>query len=363
MKPDMSLQSLEARTLSAELRGDEQAWRQLHASYYDDAESNWSEVMPTACAMAAARRFGQTDLRLITTFVRKFLARHPHSGFSAADIEAVLRGLLGEERLLTSVNAAAAGEIMYAMLFALIDELDLSDEQADGLLAVAERQVRADYAAVDVPPGGPPDAPVLSDIMHRRTRQPYLDGDAVPPPRLDDTSTSNRGPGRLFGGGGPPRSRRHSRKNKALPSTLAGRVITASMLRHSEERERWMAILRPLRTDDSTVLTRAAFTVAVRRHFRPDVDLREISDLVAAAREAFVPDLDLMATEFMIRAALGEDVPDPGLGEFDEVVARMLVLTGLSDWWNRDERAVNEVIVQAEADVLEAGGSLVPADS
>ena len=359
MQPDPSLQSLGARTLSAELRGDERAWRRLRALGHA-GERNWAEVMPAACALTATRRFGQEDLRLITVFVRKYLARHPQSAFSARDLEAVLRGILGEERLVNSVPPGTVDEIMYALLFALADELALSDEQTDGLLTAAEKQVTAAYKSAGVLPEGSPDASVLPNAMHRRTRQPYLDGDDMPLPRVPDTSKSAReAVGRLFGGDRPPRSRGRGRVKNDPPSTLAGRAISASMLRHSEERQRLAAILRERAPGELTRMTRAAFAVAVRLHFRPDAHLREISDLAAATQDAFYPALDLMATEFMVRAVLGEDVPDPGLSVQDEVLAKMFVLGALADWWERDEAAVNAMILQAEAEIVAAGDSFL----
>ncbi|AGZ43464.1 hypothetical protein AFR_26000 [Actinoplanes friuliensis DSM 7358] len=341
------LQSLEARTLSAELRGDEETWRRLHA--LDDGEGSlWAEVMPTALVLAAVRRFGRGDLRLITVFVRKFLARRGDDVFPAASVEAVLRGVLGEDLLFRSVEPAEAGDIMYALLFALVDDLDLDDEQADGLLAAVEKQLEVDRRAFGVPPEGPPDAPVLPDVMHRRTRKPYLSSDdLVPSPEADGIPA-------------PRRSRRGTRN--AVPSTLAGRFIRAAMLRKSEERRHLSSVLKDLGTDDATILTRATFVVAVRRHFSPSVHLREISDLAAAAQAAFYPALNLMATEFMVRAALGEVVPDPGLSVHDEILARTLVLGTFADWWERDEAVVGSVIARAEADVAEAGGSLARED-
>ncbi|MET8149102.1 hypothetical protein ACIBSW_39610 [Actinoplanes sp. NPDC049668] len=361
MSGGISLQSLEARMLSAELRGDEQGRRELDALDPSD-ESGWAEVMPVAVAMAAQRRFGPHDLRLITVFVRRFLARDPHGVFSAADVEAVLRGVLGEELLFNSVDRATCGEIMYALLFALVDELELSDEQADGLLVAAERRVAAEYRGVEVPPEGPPDAPVITRGTRRRTRRPYLGGD-VSMPAAPETPKPARGAlGRVFGGrkSRPARPGRGARNTS--PSTLAGRFFSAAMLRHSEERIRLSAILHESGSDDVTRLGRVVFAVAVHIQFRPDSHLREISDLIAAAH-GYYSDLDLMATEYMVRAALGEDVPEPDLTVDDEMLIRMLVLGTLADLWKRDEPAVNAMIVQAEANLVEAGGSLAPAGS
>jgi hypothetical protein len=44
-------------------------------------------------------------------------------------------------------------------------------------------------------------------------------------------------------------------------------------------------------------------------------------------------------------------------------VAKTLVLGLFADWWQRDESAVNATLIQAEAELFEAGGSLAPAES
>jgi hypothetical protein len=41
----------------------------------------------------------------------------------------------------------------------------------------------------------------------------------------------------------------------------------------------------------------------------------------------------------------------------------MLVLGALADWWERDETAVNAMILQAEAEIAEAGGSRIAGES
>ena len=273
--------------LCAEMRGDEQLWRGLPK--LDDGErGGWVEVMPTALAIAVAQRFGQEDLRLLTVFVRRFLERDQHREFSAADVEAVLRGVLGEQLLLASVDPGLAIEIMYALLFALVDELELSDEQADGLLAAAEQQMAAADREIGPPPEGPPDLPVLADRMHRRTRQRYLSADdGATPATKNPAESAPGGLGRLFGGSRAKQSgRRGSAAATGKPASLAGRFLSATMLRHSDERRRLSAIVHELGNDDVTRLSRVAFTVAVRRHFSPDVHLRDIADLAATTRDS-----------------------------------------------------------------------------
>ncbi|MFI5491435.1 hypothetical protein [Actinoplanes sp. NPDC051859] len=356
-------QSVEAGWLSAALRGDEEEWRRLR-EIEDPEGGGWLEVLPVAMALAAVRRFGRHDLRLITVFVRRFLARETHLEWDAADVEAVLRGVLGEVPLLTSVASGRAIEIMHALLFALIDELGLDDEQADELLLAAERRIAADDA--EVLPEGPPDPPVLDKVLHRRARRPYLtDDDATAVLSPDGANGSPGLLGRLFGRGRPAkRSRRDGRgTGDVRPSTVAGRFISATMLRHEEERLRLVKILHATRSDDVTRLTRAAFVAAVRHEFRPDAPLRTISDLPAGIQRDMHPELHLMHTEFAIRAVLGEEVPLPELSIFDEIGMKTLVLAALADWWDRDVSTVHSVIVEAEAQLAGSDRPLATSES
>jgi hypothetical protein len=64
--------------------------------------------------------------------------------------------VLGEHLLLQAVPRDQLGEAMYALLFALVDHLDLSDEQVDQLVASAEEacsrlcRVRSEYLTASV---------------------------------------------------------------------------------------------------------------------------------------------------------------------------------------------------------------------
>src|SRR5687768_3224018 len=96
-------QTPEGKMLSAELRGDESAWRRLQATMPSD---EWWEMVPVAFVLAARRRLTpDVDRRTATRFAVRFVAEAPGaSSFSARDVEAVLRGSTGEDALLTAVG-------------------------------------------------------------------------------------------------------------------------------------------------------------------------------------------------------------------------------------------------------------------
>src|SRR5688572_1548884 len=106
----MTPHTLQGQLLSAELRGDEAEQRRLKAAWTTDA---WDEVIPVAFALAVRRRFGRYgDRRVTTRFAKRFVARAPEGAdFKAREVEAVLRGVSGEDALLATVDPGTAGGI------------------------------------------------------------------------------------------------------------------------------------------------------------------------------------------------------------------------------------------------------------
>jgi hypothetical protein len=135
--------------LWAELRGCEGEWRRLGAQL--SLEHGFLEVMPFAFVMLARRRFGQVrDLREVTRFVAAFneLAP-PRHRLEARAAEAVIRSILGESHLADAVDRERTGLIMYALLFALVDDLCLDDLELRDVLRAAETAVsRIDRGAL-----------------------------------------------------------------------------------------------------------------------------------------------------------------------------------------------------------------------
>jgi hypothetical protein len=124
--------------LWAELHGQDDEWKKLGTEL--DAQHGFLEVMPAAFTLLAHRRFGkQGDLREVTRFVKAFNRAAPAADrIESRAAEAVVRGFLGEGHLLEVVDREQTGRIMYALLFALVDELDLDDPELHNALREAE---------------------------------------------------------------------------------------------------------------------------------------------------------------------------------------------------------------------------------
>jgi hypothetical protein len=327
------------------MRGDEREWRRIDR---DEVADGWSEITPVAFALAARRRFGlQGDRRMVTRFVQAFIERTPGTeGIAHRDAEAVIRGVLGEDWLVSTVDATRGGPIMYAALFALVDDLELSDDQADALLAEAEATVAAAYRSVETPPPGPDEAPALTFDMHRRTRRRLLSTER----QLPDRPAALRAP-RGFQTGNKNARRLLEAKRRMQPSTMAGRHLRGVLLRDEQEETRFKD------TPDDEVLRvlRAAFETALPIYLHPDPDVREIAALVKLTRDVFYQDLDMMKAEFLARTALGEDVPLDGVTRKDLYMHWTLMLYTVTDWWHRDRAALDAIIASAEQAVAASG--------
>ncbi len=357
------MRSAEARMLSAELRGDERQWRRLRT---EPARGWWLDVMPVACTVAARRRFGRyTDRRIVTHFATRFVELSPDGArFTARDVDAVIRGITGEDSLLLPLEPELVNRIMYAALFALVDDLQLDDKAVDALLAEAENEIAAAHAAMPTPPPAP-DVPPVELGLHQRTHRRYLGDDDHWPQRLPEL----RPPRELAGIDGfgevvvPPldhtgrAQKDRQRGSGQLPSSRAGRSVRASLLRDQAEQNR----IGEVANADLLRVTRSAFSVALRRYLHPDPDVREIAALVALTRNVFHADLDPMKAEYIARAAMGEQVPLDGLTSKDVYLACSLMLGTIVDWWHQDAPTVNAVIVEAEEAVSESGYVLVRA--
>ncbi|WP_250004824.1 hypothetical protein [Actinoplanes sp. M2I2] len=340
------LRTAEARLLRAELRGDDDERDRILGTELSDGW--WPEVMPVAFAIAALRRFGQFgDRRLVTAFARRFVERAPGAqGFAARTVEAVVRGSMSEAWLLGAVDPVRAGEIMYAGLFALADDLELDDDQVDGLLAEAEKVV----SAVALPAGGE-GAALLEMRTCRRTGQRYLtDAD-----RLPDLTRRMRSPWRPPA---PPRSRKAQRRQPPAPepSTVVGRYLRALALREEGPD-------RTVETDGTELMTLAlcVLVLIVRQYLPKAPDQREISALTRRAWETFRPQTDPITIEHMVRRALGEDIPVDDISAYDRYGSAVLVLGAIADDWNSDARAVGAVIAEAEQTAIDEGRTLTRA--
>jgi hypothetical protein len=304
--------------------------------------------VPVAFALAARRRFtADVDRRTAALFAGRFVAQAPHAAaFSPRDTEAVLRGVTGEDALLTTVGPETRTRIMYAALFALADDLELDDHDADELVVQAERQIAAAHRAVDVPPIGPAHASAIDFDFHRRTHHRYLTDDDVRPGRPDAPRRPRS----------PSDDERTGRKRREVlrPATLAGRYLRATLLRDPAERAR----IGEVSNTDLLRIHRSAIGAALTQYLHPDPSLPEITALVTLTRDTFYPDLDMMKTEHVARAALDEEVPLDGLTSKEVYLAGSLMLMTIADWWGQDDPAISRVAVAAEAKVAATGYQL-----
>ncbi|WFE39255.1 hypothetical protein [Micromonospora sp. WMMD998] len=135
---DPAFRTLEARMLLAEFQGDERRWRRLSAEM--ESEKYGLDVMQAAFHLAVLRRFsGSVELRDVTRFVREFNAAAPEKArVPPREAEAAIRISLGEEHLAESMGGKVLGSTRYALLFALVDDLGLDDDEIIGLLRSAE---------------------------------------------------------------------------------------------------------------------------------------------------------------------------------------------------------------------------------
>ncbi|HEX8627892.1 MAG TPA: hypothetical protein VF755_06960 [Catenuloplanes sp.] len=156
------------------------------------------------------------------------------------------------------------------------------------------------------------------------------------------------------GTGKPPAS--------ARPETIVGQLWRAAMLRHSAERIRLNEECKRTGSVAYIEYANAAFEIVIRRWFRAGVDLREISSLVQCFREAFGPTMPVLEAESLIRHALGEDVDISDIGLPDRIATYGFTLMGIADLINRDAAKVDEVLVEAEAEVRRRGLNPVMAE-
>jgi hypothetical protein len=115
-----------------------------------------------------------------------------------------------------------------------------------------------------------------------------------------------------------------------------------------EEADQLNAQVQVANSRRNTDILRAVFEVAVRDHFDPGVDVREISAFVRGMRQSYGMFVPVLETEMLIREALGESVPTDNIDLIPEQAAKHLVLYALADAWDRDLGRLNAVLVGGE---------------
>lgn len=248
--------------VSAALRGDV---RERDRILHRDLAGGWPfAVIPAAFLLAARRRFQpQVDRRMTTRFAWRFVLNAPGADrFLVRDVDTALRVAIGDEYLGDALPAGL-GEIMYATLFGLADDLELSDRAAVELLAEAEGQIALAHRQEWAFPDGNVDASILGDAHWRRTRQPYLVAKNWLPARTGDCR--------------PPRTPRSDELRRRAPRTLAGRYVRSFLVHSGQKRE---VDSDDVPHQDLLRVMRTSFALAAPLYLHPDPDVREIAELV-----------------------------------------------------------------------------------
>lgn len=328
--------SIAGRMFLAEMRGDEREWRRLAAALPRGGD-DWDEFLVIAVAGLARRRFDGRDLRVVTRFAQRLVELSPHLALaSPLAVEALLRGVLGEEALRDYVGDEALGQLLHAILIALVDDLEMNEAQIQKLPSQVAAHEETVYLLAGGRPGGISPAARTIRFLRRSHRRYLTDDDLrLTAPHLP----SAKGP----------------RPTALTPlSTLAGRHALATVLRHREERLRLEKILRKKAPRDPAVLGRALIGIMVPFTFDPGDDLRDIAQLPLSIRDAFDPNLDLMKVEHLLRSTLGEDLPID-LPIQEEILICTMVMGAVADWWERDQARITEAIGHAERLVAKTG--------
>lgn len=128
------------------LQGDFDTYQRLHSELDPSQRPAFSVVLTAAFHEAAVRRFGDNgDLAEIVAFVADARARYPRTAQAvrAEDAEKLIRAALGEDHLLQELTGQVKGAAQTALLFALIQESDVSHDGIDSLLTSAGEQAKA----------------------------------------------------------------------------------------------------------------------------------------------------------------------------------------------------------------------------
>ena len=314
--------------LGAVLRGDRDAALDPH---------DWPLALVSAAfAGAVARRFaGRFDRRMTTRFATRMVRHAPGADrFLVRHVDTVLRMATGDAHLYGAVVADESTaedhlRIPYATLLALVDDLELDDDQVRALLA------EAGAAAGAAGERGPMDLSELDLGGFRRTHRRYLaDRDWLP--ARPAVLRAPRGPGAV--------------RRTGRPESRAGRYVHEFLL------ARGPGGLGPddVPYPDLLRVMRSAFALAIDRHLHPDADVREIDQLVVAA-QGIHPELDFMKTEYLARTGLGERVPMDGITGADVYGACSLMLAAIAARWDFHDAALTSVVLEAEESVGRSG--------
>jgi hypothetical protein len=134
-------------TVRAFLTGDFSEYRRLHEQLGREDRGAFAVVLAAAFKDAAGHRFGEDPpIEEIIEYVAQARAQYPHVAetVTADDAETAIRAVLGEDRLLDTVNGKAYGAAQAAMLFAITHENEEARAGIHALVSSATEQAE-DY--------------------------------------------------------------------------------------------------------------------------------------------------------------------------------------------------------------------------
>ena len=262
------------------------------------------------------------DMRIITVFAQRFAASEPR--FSSRDVEAVIRGSIGEPHLLDTVEYKTWMRIAPGIVPGLVAGLGLDERGIAELLAVAREHDEATRTDGDF------EWPKLPKL--RAGRLPHYLG----PDDLGKDQPARRRPPRPFS----------ARPQDSAVRTLAGRFVEA-WLREEDTDE----LDEQVEYEDRLRVMQAAMAVAVRLYLHLDPDIREIAALVEIARDRYDAEMDAMLAEYLVRDAFGERVYLADAADFDVFETSAFILATVMDEWDGDDTAVRAVVAEAEATI------------
>ncbi|MEU4560956.1 hypothetical protein AB0F72_21465 [Actinoplanes sp. NPDC023936] len=275
---------------------------------------------------------------MTTRFAWKMVKSAPGAeNFLIRHVDGILRFGMGDGQLVESLLVEDFGEILFAALLALLDDLEFEDSDVTALLAEAEHMVGARPADLRLKPG---DIKV-SDLDYRRYQlvgRRYLADKDWLPSRPEDIR--------------PPRDA-GDEFLRGEPATLTGRHVRAVLLRDSAQE----ADLDDLANIDLLRVVRSTFAIMINRYLYPDPDVREIDQLVARAHPGG-SEPDFLKVEYLARTAMREKPPMDGLTGRDVYMACWWMLAVITDDWGRDEAAITSAVLEAEEAVAESGHRL-----
>ncbi|WP_433304752.1 hypothetical protein ACQP2F_16100 [Actinoplanes sp. CA-030573] len=266
---------------------------------------------------------------MITQFATRFVKLSPGGeNFLVRDIDAALRVGMGDHHIADSLTADFC-EIMYALLFALADDLQMSDAQVDELLVesrAASNRIHQNWGRGLVPE-------LRKSRLYRRgygrTWNTYLSDEQWKILRSKTRFKNARTATATVG---------------KEPVTSAGRCVQFFLLGRQDTEPRPLDVS----TKSIAIVACATFGLAVRTYFKRGSAVEEMASAIREIRASYWSAVDPLQIEYLIRLARGEDLI---LENMDEdlvyAICAVILMFIAEKWrWNRDK--ISRLVAQAE---------------